>query len=623
MLGLSLGLSGGGQATAWVARAAGGARALIDADFVGKRYWFNGQSYATETAWLTAIGGAKSGITRTVGPYTAPAAIELVTNGDFSGGTTGWTAQNGSTIAVVSGELQATGNGTSGTASASQGVPCALGRAYSLSGQIRRVTNAAGFNPFLTASSVASLFGGESSTIAINSTTATAVSAIFGAVATTMYVGMQTTNSPTGSSGMDNISVKETRPSVGWGSGQVSAYIDAITGPGHAALEVLWQADADGERNRLRVYRDVDQHVYFLVTTGNAVQALIDLGLVGDSTRFKVAVSATVNAFLGKLEGGAVISDAVGSMPGVAVMRVGRSFTGDTWQGDVYRVSTYATAATVGGLNALLGIPAGMVDYGTPRGTWNTGLLANSLAPAFLAEDLVYYAGQWFFCVLGFTASGASATPDADAAHWQLLPNPLRVETTIGSDDFETGAGPFATGRTTPEGVAWHVTGAGFASAVIGSGYATSTVNTYFVLKNLPRLPTRWTASELDNTAAPLFTMSIGVGLDASVNHQLHTNFSPGGVGFTWFNSGQTGQSFTNQRYGRSSNTGIAQNVASDIEVRVRGTFAFAYSGGAICGILCDDSVPDLVGAADSVYTQIHDGPPLGDQRVFSVAVKG
>lgn len=61
--------------------------ALLDLDFAATRFFYKDRHFASETALLAAIGGTKSGIKRTIGPYDIPGASELVSNGTFSGGT--------------------------------------------------------------------------------------------------------------------------------------------------------------------------------------------------------------------------------------------------------------------------------------------------------------------------------------------------------------------------------------------------------------------------------------------------------------------------------------------------------------------------------------------------------
>lgn len=73
---------------------------------------------------------------------------ELVTNGDFSNGTTGWGTMNGATIVVVNGELEVTGYSTECFARARQYISVIPGRTYLIRATARRGT--AGPNPYLS-----------------------------------------------------------------------------------------------------------------------------------------------------------------------------------------------------------------------------------------------------------------------------------------------------------------------------------------------------------------------------------------------------------------------------------------------------------------------------------------
>lgn len=115
-----------------------GNKAIIHADHVNNHYYLGGQQFATEAAFNTAAGIAVSGITRTVGPYVAPAETEKLTNGTFDTDATGWTAEN-SSLSVASGELVLTGSG-SANPSARQDIATVDREAYVFKGSGRRGT---------------------------------------------------------------------------------------------------------------------------------------------------------------------------------------------------------------------------------------------------------------------------------------------------------------------------------------------------------------------------------------------------------------------------------------------------------------------------------------------------
>lgn len=124
---------------------------------------------------------------------------ELVTNGDFSAGLTGWTSTGG-TIAVVGGELEITGAASS-FPKATQVVSTVVGRTYKLSGTARRGTS---INSAVLRAGVAN--------VAVNNTTTADVygSVTFQATGTSITVECFNNNNPnTGTNYFDNISVRE------------------------------------------------------------------------------------------------------------------------------------------------------------------------------------------------------------------------------------------------------------------------------------------------------------------------------------------------------------------------------------------------------------------------------
>lgn len=132
---------------------------------------------------------------------------ELVSNGDFSNGVTGWSPQYSSLISVVAGELQMTA-GAAGTQRFSQPITCVIGKTYKITATARQGTTTAGI--IFAASINANLNSAVASSASITSTANTTVSFYFVATATTMYVGGNDTNATIGSTSFfDNISVKD------------------------------------------------------------------------------------------------------------------------------------------------------------------------------------------------------------------------------------------------------------------------------------------------------------------------------------------------------------------------------------------------------------------------------
>jgi hypothetical protein len=81
--------------------------------------------------------------------------------------------------------------------------------------------------------------------------------------------------------------------------------------------------------------------VHMIVTANNSQQADINLGVVADGASFEIALSAEQNNFGASLNGGFPTFDIAGPCPGVAYMRIGRSFTGNAWTGAIGRVTVF------------------------------------------------------------------------------------------------------------------------------------------------------------------------------------------------------------------------------------------------------------------------------------------
>ena len=129
---------------------------------------------------------------------------ELVTNGDFASNTTGWTAVNGATLSVVSGQLVITSDGSAARPQATQTLTgLTIGSTYVLSGQSKSGVN----NP-----SVELEISGISSPNAHSSTSLIDVQQTFVAYQTSHVISAKVDNSFVPAAGttaiFDNISVK-------------------------------------------------------------------------------------------------------------------------------------------------------------------------------------------------------------------------------------------------------------------------------------------------------------------------------------------------------------------------------------------------------------------------------
>ena len=317
------------------------AGALFDADYASDRYFWNGQTYVDEDALLAAIGGTKSGIARTIGPYVDPAETNILTNGDFSDGTTGWAAgQTGSSIQAVSGELELTSTGSLN--GFSQAVNGKQGRAFRFRGTGRRGTTSNSFLLFNGTNAI--LSSGTTIGDAINSTSPKTVEGYAAAYINSFsFVGVRNTSgSGSGTAYFDNFSLVEVWPFKDWPSADVGVVIEATAPVSASADEVLWQADMDRERDKARVMRRIsDKHVVVLYTINNTDVSL-DLGEVGDGEAFGVALNiAPLGGLAASLNGGVPVTSPTNDCPAAVIMRIGRSFTGNQWTGSIERVTVF------------------------------------------------------------------------------------------------------------------------------------------------------------------------------------------------------------------------------------------------------------------------------------------
>ena len=339
--------------------------AILDADFAGGRFAFAGRNFASKSAFLAAIGGNEASGTISIGPYIAPAAPELISNGDFATSDTGWTTTQAglgpATSEVVGGELVVAANGAN-SPFAGQGVPVVTGRAYLARGKVRGACGGFGPNFWITPNANGTGFMGSAGGINVTTELVEAVRsfATVGA-ATTIYVGARAIFNPaSGSFGLDDYSCKECTPFAGFVRMAISGVIEATTPAAASGNKVLWQTD-DGaidsngnatERNYIRLCWDAGEHLHLLVstqaTTGSATtQTDLDLGLVEVSTAFRVAFSAAPNSFIAARDGQPALSDTSGAFPGAAQMRIGRGqTTSNNWDGTVGRVTLFATTRT-------------------------------------------------------------------------------------------------------------------------------------------------------------------------------------------------------------------------------------------------------------------------------------
>jgi hypothetical protein len=306
---------------------------LFQRDPANSRYWFNGRSYPDETSFLAATVGATSSAARVFGPYMDPANTNYLSNGTFDTDTTGWSTGAGGSIASVGGECQFTAAGTFAYFAQALSVSDRK-RAFKITVTGRRGTST---NNFQIVGGNSSLAGGIFGTTQVTSTTPTDISLYMDAIPAGNFAGVRVNAAPGSGTGIfDNFTAIECWPFKSYPNTETNVLVEATTPastPGTA--QVIWQSDVNSERDRQRLYYDTDGHLKWSNSTFNVVTDSFDLGAVVTSTAFSVAwtYSSSGNVIRMSLNGGAPQTKSGVVGPGPAFMRIGRSFTGETWAG--------------------------------------------------------------------------------------------------------------------------------------------------------------------------------------------------------------------------------------------------------------------------------------------------
>lgn len=334
MIGLGIGLGvTHGTGGAWFDTAA-----IVDADITNGRFRHDGVTYASKATFLAGIGVTESSGAYTFTPYVDPAAVDLVSNGDMSGGTTGYTGTNG-TIAIVGGELELTGGGVS-QATATQPITAVASRGYRVRGKATRVTGGPG--TYLAISGGVGLAPTDYATLASGVDTPTDIEHFISTVQTSYFVGLRQNGTSTGKSRLDNLETKLCVPVKGASQTVVSARMQGTmpAAVGGASM-VIWQSGDTFEKNRVRLEWNTSARLRLIVTLNNIEQANLDIGEVLALTDFDVSFSVQTNIVMAQLNGGVILMDTGAGFPGQARGWWGRSATGEAFTGTLRRVQVY------------------------------------------------------------------------------------------------------------------------------------------------------------------------------------------------------------------------------------------------------------------------------------------
>jgi|GEM_PF-3539927 len=392
------------------------AGSVLAADFAAQDFRLGTKRFNSKTAWLAAAGGTALGETLVLGPKVMGA--ELLADGGFSAGLDGWAASpsfaaNGA-IEMQGEALKLVHSGAGTAFRASRPVATDVGRAYRFAGTVVSQTGLSAIA--LAAQGNSDLFSGN---VSVQLGTAINVLpqrrevpfAATGAVTTIGFI----LGGPAGTPGhglVDDLSVMPVHPHAGFDPAGFSATVWAQAPATAVGNKVLAQWDSGlSERDRVRLVWDADAHLRLIVTFGNAQQANLDLGTVAPSSSFKVGLSAQYNGFAVNLDGGAPVVANMGAMPGLAVFRLGRSQTGEAWDGTITRFLVRGQASGAVGLVDPL---RGLAVYGdsTARGDGATVPWASLVAAGHSPPMALHNAGAG-----GETLAQMAARLIADTSH--------------------------------------------------------------------------------------------------------------------------------------------------------------------------------------------------------------
>ncbi|MBP1851492.1 hypothetical protein [Rhizobium halophytocola] len=323
----------------WVVKDAAGRAAILDLDSEHDRGWHAGKLYRSEGAALAAIGGTASGAARTIGPYVSPDSPNLVINGDGNA-LAGWTAFQGGTIASINGEIELTAAGN--LSGFSQAIALGAGRAAIGSARGRRGTTATTCYAFTSSNN--STLNAASGIIALPSTTMLAGTLKVSGRSSGVWIGARNSSSAgSGTAYFDDFELYEVIPFAGWDSGSdgVSLLVEFSTPASLAAPQVIAQSDIESERDRIRVELSTTFELTVSFRANNTDFARLDLAPLAASTRYSLSLagSSAGNAFAASLNGGTAISDSLAELPGSSHLWIGRSYSGDFFQGRIHRLA--------------------------------------------------------------------------------------------------------------------------------------------------------------------------------------------------------------------------------------------------------------------------------------------
>lgn len=358
----------------------GGITPLFTIDRENGRYMIGATSYATEADLKTALGGTATALALNAFSGDYDPGFSALYQSDFSSGVDGWATLSGpGSLSSVSGAMRIA---VTGTYRASRAVPI-TGKRKGVRLTANETANA-GANSKI-------ILGGSSTSL---NTAGTVTSATFGAApdAKTIIVSSNDTDvilgvgtgSATGSWDIGSYSAKEVYPYNGYIPGEVGMTCEITVPATMATAKVVAEWACGDEDHRLRLETDASGHLVARASITASDVAVLDMGSVVAGSRHSVKLAAITDGFYASMDGGVPVQDNAGTFPGVGLFFLGRSTTGEAWDGTTHNVKVYARAKDGGAVDPVKAFniygDSTAAETGSTGGAWSE-VLCNSYSP--------------------------------------------------------------------------------------------------------------------------------------------------------------------------------------------------------------------------------------------------
>ena len=343
---------------------------ILDYIADGSLRYVDGVAWVDQALFLAASGGAETTGGLEFGPWVDDTLSSALENADFAADVSGWTASSSATLSWQDGMAVLTASAANlpyisqkltpdtgelaGNCFAFRGTGYCTDTKFRVMGTIQNAS-------FGTGISATTTFG--------KSLTVTNFGFLNVGRGTNAYVGggMNSATS-SGRAYIDSFEVYRAAPLSNWPEDAgIDAYVEFTINAIPTTDQVVMQADAATERDRIRLVVQNDGHLWLVVTSNNVAQARLDLGAVLIGQTNIVAIGSGLNFVAGCLNGGDLLTDLIADPVGTSVLRVGHGLTsGQVLDGAVARLTVLPTSKDANFIKSLAG--------GTERaGIWAEG----------------------------------------------------------------------------------------------------------------------------------------------------------------------------------------------------------------------------------------------------------